>query len=122
MHERLETLETLTTILSSYPRWDWPAIHKTADGLSRAGQDKSYNGLLDMLKTSLTLITKSKARGADLPHIFAGNTAIQTIMQTLSLQDLITLSDDIAAHIDKSKRANLDKKQTILRAINLIAA
>lgn len=117
--EGLEMLATTLQLLGTLPALDWEKIHKTADGMSRMGQDKPYKMFQNSLTYILWTLTRAKGRGADVP---AALSSLQNFYNKHSLQSLIDITDGLAAHFDQSNHANLDKKQTILHAMTLIAA
>ncbi|MGB0720275.1 MAG: DNA polymerase III subunit delta', partial [Bdellovibrionales bacterium] len=63
----LETLDTLTSLLTSIPDFDWVAIHGLADTLARPGAEKDYQAFTDTLLWLYKTLTFAKARGQIAP-------------------------------------------------------
>lgn len=117
----LDMLETVLACLKDYPTIDWKNIHKLTDPLTRAGQDKAY-ALFQQLSIKLLMeATAAKARNQSLPSYLADNQGLQKIRDKNTLPQLVQKTEDLQAHFSQSNHANLDKKQTLLHAIHLIA-
>ncbi|MBG77709.1 MAG: hypothetical protein CL570_01585 [Alphaproteobacteria bacterium] len=118
----IDSLATVVDLLATYPRFDWVSLHKKIDPLTRAGQDQAYRLFQAILCRIFCDMTSAKARGNALPEYLQGHAAATKIQTEKSLQNLVSLSGALQDHFDRSNFANLDKKQTLLHAISLIAA
>lgn len=116
-----DTLQTALDILSPCPKWDWPKIHKQLDPLTRAGQDQPLRLFHSILHHILWTITQSKARNLALPDSLQNHAGIAHIANQNSIQTLITKTDTLQSHFDRSNFANLDKKTALLQGITLIS-
>ena len=117
--EGTEMLQTVLSLLQA-DKPDWKTIHKTADSLARVGQNKAYSLFQTTLTHILWYLCQSKARGTPLPSYLQSAAALQSMLNTRTLENLVTLTDTINDHFDRSNHANLDKKSTILQAITLM--
>ena len=118
----IESLSAALEILQAYPRFDWSSLHKKIDPMTRAGQDQTYRLFQTLLCRIFFDLTSVKARNKPLPHYLADHKFAAKMLDDRTIKDLAHLSSALQEHFDKSNFANLDKKQTLLHAISLIAA
>lgn len=117
-----EILQTVFKQFSLYPKIDWPTLHKLADGLSKKGQDQEYSLFLKLFERVLQDGVIAKARSSGLPSYLSGQDGLTQMLDCKALPEIMRLRDAVSEHIHHALRSNLDKKQTILHAIGLIAA
>jgi DNA polymerase-3 subunit delta' len=118
----LETLSSVLDMLKTAPHWNWPLIHKMGGDLGRAGKDDAYKNFTKLLIWVFTQMTTAKARGRDLEVETLRVPAIEAMMAQSSLETLLETCDNLSNHFLRVERANLDKKQAVLRAFSIIAA
>jgi hypothetical protein len=88
----------------------------------RAGKDDAYKNFTKLLIWVFTQMTTAKARGRDLEVETLRVPAIEAMMAQSSLETLLETCDNLSNHFLRVERANLDKKQAVLRAFSIIAA
>ncbi len=122
----LETLTSVLNMLKTAPptekNWNWPEIHKLGTDLGRKGKEDSYKNFTNLLVWVFTQIITAKARGRDLEVDVLRVPAIEAIMRQSSLEKLLETCENLDHHFLRVERANLDKKQAVLRAFTIIAA
>jgi DNA polymerase-3 subunit delta' len=118
----LDTLDTITSSLESYPNWDWPAIHTLADTLGRTGQNKAYDLFAELMSWTMSELVLAKAKGQGIGPSMLDKPALQTMLKNSSLEQLLKICENLHSHFAKVNYANLDKKQGVLQAFMLISA
>lgn len=118
----LETLDTITSTMESYPNWDWPAIHALADTLGRAGQNKAYDLFAELMIWVFSELALVKAKGQQLDHVMLTKPALESLLKNSSLEQLLKICENLNNHFAKVSGANLDKRQGVLHAFSLITA
>lgn len=110
---------SLAGILQDYPRWDWPNIHRLADQLAFADGEKAFEIFEDTVLRVFATLCRSKATGE--PPAQGQYTDLYTPFLAWPLLRLLDTSDIIETVFDKTKAANLDKRQAVLSVFSLIA-
>lgn len=117
----LESLQQIVDLLEACPNWDWKTIHALADNMAGAGQVESYDIFGHLLCWLFSQLVVAKARGRDLPSGLVDQPSIHRLLQNSSLEKLMKICDNLHSHFAKVSATNLDKKQGILRAFELIS-
>lgn len=112
----IETIQEFGRLLAAWPRWDWPAIHGFAEVIGRSGQDSGYKAFhaitIWLLETLCFYKAKSKETDINLPPALQ-NEGTQKILHHYSLEGLLTICDNIKAHLSQVDRGNLDKRHGV---------
>ena len=119
----LETMALVSGLLNDWPQWNWPAIHATADTLSRKGQETQYQSFTDILLWVAETILRAKARNqADIPslHALEGGIA-QRLLSAYSLEEWIKICENLKEHLAQGDRAHLDKRNIILGTFSILS-
>ncbi len=114
-----EYLQIFFQLLSSYPRTDWALVHKQADMLSKKGAN-AYPIFTRMVLKSLQNVIASKGKNKPMADFFLKQSGIVALHDNNSLDKLLGIYDKLDIHFQKIEHANLDKKQGILHAMQLI--
>lgn len=109
----LEAVDKVLAVLESWPRWNWPEIHKLSDSLGRSGQDKSYQAFRDVFLWMNEEMLRAKARQTVLPEALR---SLQELQGHYSLEEWIEICETLKDHFVKFDAANLDKRQAVLGA------
>lgn len=114
----LDTLDEIFVTFKDYPDWDWAKIHAMADNF--AGSSDAYDNFQDLLCWIFSQIVVLKARGhASMPEIL-NQPALQALLQSSSLENLLKICENLHMHFTKVREANLDKRQAVLTAYSKI--
>lgn len=118
----LDILTQITQHLESQPKFDYSQIHPLADTLARAGNEKDYKSFTTTLLWLYKTMSFAKARGRALTPDALNTEPLNTILANSSLARLLEICENLSEHFDTTQRANLDKKQAVLGAFQIIAA
>ena len=109
----LEILPTILNTLDQYPNWNWEAIHKQAASLAPAAQDQDYRMFAELLQWIFRQILFVKARGqGELPACLQRE-GIQRISESLTLEQLINVTDNLKAHFERVDFSNLNRHDAV---------
>jgi len=118
----LESFAQITAILSESHNTDWRAIHHLSNQLSRAGQEKAYKNFTQTLTWLYKTLAFAKARGQGLSAHALNEEPLISILKNSSLAQLLKICENLSSHFEMTERGNLDKKQAILGAFQIIMA
>ncbi|MFK7840351.1 MAG: DNA polymerase III subunit delta' [Bdellovibrionales bacterium] len=118
----LESFATITSILNDMPNIDWRLVHHHADQCARAGQDQLYKNMSHTLIWIYKTLVFAKARGHALKPYSLNEAPLSTILAKSSLAQLLKICENLTDHFEMTNRGNLDKKQAILGAFQIISA
>ena len=113
----LESFLTITAILSEI---NWPAIHILSQQLARPGQEKAYQNFIQTLLWVFKTLAFAKARGRALEPEALNQEPFSSLLSNSSLASLLQICENLSEHFDQTERTNLDKKQGVLGAFELI--
>lgn len=115
-------LESFATIITMLQDISWTDIHAFADQLGRAGQEQAYQNFKDTILWIYKSLSFAKARGLPLSPDALNTEPLSTILNNSSLAQLLKICENLSSQFDQTERSNLDKKQAILRAFEIITA
>jgi len=118
----LDNFATITSILNDAPNFDWRIIHHHADLCARAGQEQTYKNFTQTLLWIYKTLAFAKARGHALKPYSLNEEPLTSILANSSLAQLLKICENLSSHFDMTARGNLDKKQAILGAFQIITA
>lgn len=118
----LENFATITAILNDRHNIDWRIIHHHADLCARAGQEDTYKSFTQTLLWLYKTLAFAKARGQALTPYALNEEPLTSILANSSLAQLLKICENLSSHFDMTQRGNLDKKQAILGAFQIITA
>ena len=118
----LDSFATITAILNDRPNIDWRIIHHHADQCARAGQEQAYKNFTQTLLWLYKTLAFAKARGQALTPYSLNEDPLTSILANSSLAQLLKICENLSSHFDMTNRGNLDKKQAILGAFQIITA
>jgi DNA polymerase-3 subunit delta' len=116
-----ESLREILLILSSFPKWDWPLIHRKAEEFGRFGaSDQPYNLFRELLLWVCECLLRAKAAGPQkLPEILRTDSLI-ALQNHYSLEQWIDICEKLKGHFSAVDFSNLDKRQGVLGAFSLL--
>ncbi len=114
-------LDSFSTIISLLGNPDWRAIHTLSEQLSKSGQEQAYRAFTENFIWIFKTLCFTKARGHALPDYLDIEPLSSTLKQT-SLNQLLKICEELSAHFEMTERSNLDKRQAILGAFQIVAA
>jgi DNA polymerase-3 subunit delta' len=116
--EGLELLGKLIVLAAALPKLDWVEIHALSEKLGRAGQEDSYRSFETLLRWMVDSLVRQSARTAPLPAILA---PLALLSNRRSLAQWIDIQQNLTAHLNRIRHANLDKRQGVLGAFIILA-
>lgn len=114
----LEISKKVLGIFEKFPKLNALEIHHLTDILGRGGQDTNFDMIEKIFLLILEQFIFTKAQNISALPSVINNQGIQNLNQSLSLQDSLSLFDDIKAHFAQAHFGNLDKKLAVLNAFN----
>lgn len=118
----LDSFAQITAILNEGHNIDWRGVHHLADQCARAGQEKAYKNLTQTLLWLYKTLAFAKARGQGLVPAALNEEPLTKILRNSSLAELLEICDKLSQQFDMTERGNLDKKQAVLSALQIINA
>lgn len=115
----VETLSDLSTLLEAAPRWNWVDIHRFSETVGRFGAEKLYKSFENNMLWIMESMLKAKARKIhfDFP---LNESALKPLSDHYSLEEWIKICENLKDHFQQVEHANLDRRQSVLRAFHLI--
>lgn len=116
-----ETLSSITLLLGTFPKWEWPLIHRKAEELGRFGaSDDAYRMFADIFLWVCESFLRAKAsNSAKLPEILSAN-SLKPLQNHYSLEQWIDICEKLKGHFSAVENSNLDKRQGVLGAFALL--
>lgn len=114
----LVALDTVFSLLQTWPKWDWPQVHRLSDTLGRAGQEAAYETFRQVLLWVTGSLASAKARGM-LPSGPLGTETVTRIYRHYSLGQLGAIHDRLSAHFDLTEHSSLDRRQAVISAFTV---
>ena len=118
----LDSFAQITAILNEGRNIDWRGVHHLADQTARAGQEQAYKNLTQTLIWLYKTLAFAKARGQGLSPAALNEEPLTLILRNSSLAQLLEICEKLTSHFDMTARGNLDKKQAVLGAFQIITA
>ena len=116
----LETAQKVLSIFETAPKFNWVDIHSLSDQAGKAGQDKAFKNMGAIFARVYEALTFAKARGQDSLPAPINHNVYKEMLARYSLEELTNLYDEIKAHFNQAEFANLDKRQAVIGAFNII--
>lgn len=116
-----ESINTITTLLSTWPQMEWPRIHHLADSLGRFGaSEASYNNFANIFVWICESFLRAKAVNSDkLPETLKTE-ALEALKNHYSLEQWIEICEKLKAHFTAVDVSNLDKRQGVIGAFAIL--
>ncbi len=115
-----DTIQMTLDILQGWENWDWVEIHHLADSISRAGQGDLFKNVETIMCWVVTQMVFAKAKKHAQLEDPLDNEAFTALLHHYSLEDWVKICDNLKEHFAQAHFANLDKKQAVLGAFNII--
>ncbi len=116
----LETAQNVLTILEGWPNFNWLDIHHLSELAGRNGQEENFSNIEQafMLLTEEIVFSKARGEGALPPPL--NSDAFHAMMAAHPPDKWLEIHAALKAHFAQADYANLDKRQAVLHAFNLI--
>lgn len=118
----LETLDRILGLMQSYPSWNWPQIYVFADEIGRKGQEDAYRNFRALTQWAMQRLLLTKAKGGSQAAQPLDMDVFTGLLKNSSLESLARTCENLHSHFESVERANLDKRQGVVRAFSLLAA
>lgn len=118
----LDSFAQTVAILNEGRNIDWRAIHHLGNQCAKAGQEQAYKNLTQTILWIYKTLAFAKARGQALHPEALNDEPLSEILRNSSLAQLLKICENLSSHFDMTARGNLDKKQAILGAFQIITA
>lgn len=118
----LEVLTDLISVCSNWPQFPWVNIHQMADNIGRAGQDNAYKAFEQSFLWLAQTMTFAKAKNKIALDKPLNSGVFASMMAHYSLEQWLNICENLEKHFDQSRFANLDKRQSVLRAFAHLSA
>ena len=117
----LASIYMILDMFESFPVWDWPKIHASAQSKGGRGQENNMKIFEDIVLWVMDMMLKSKATGKALPGML-DNPALNSMLSYYNLHEWLELNDNIKVHFQNARVSNLDNRQTIFGLFTLFEA
>lgn len=118
----IETAQTILELFERWPNFNWVDIHHLAENAGRAGKDNIFKNIEATFLWIADSIVFAKARNQQTLEAPLNQDIFTKIIAETSLQQWLNISEKLTAHFAQARFANLDKKQAVLAAFNIITA
>ncbi len=118
----LDVMAKILAVLEDYPRLRWSQVHAVSEDFSRTGGGEAFAAFAEIMLWMARQMTFAKARGAALPQGPMTSPVFQDILHHASLLKLVEMSDNLSELFAETDRANLEKRQAVLKAFSLLTA
>ena len=118
----LDILDEILSILETLPRPDWTKIHAFADRLAKQGGTDDYATFTETILWLYKALSFAKARGQALNTEALNKPPLTGILQNSSLAQLLKICENLSEAFDTTAKANLDKRQAVMNAFQIITA
>ena len=115
-----DTIQMTLDLLEGWQNWNWVEIHHLADSVARAGQADLFKNVELIMGWVTTQMVFSKAKKLERLEDPLENEAFTALLNHYSLEEWVKICDNLTEHFAQAHFANLDKKQAILGAFNII--
>jgi hypothetical protein len=115
----LQSLQTVTALLSTWPTWNWVSIHNTAELMGR-GNEAEYKAFADMFLWVMDCFVRAKA--LNKPDMLPASLRTGNLLQMLdgfTLEQWVGINEQVKVHFEQIDHSALDKRQGVLGAFAL---
>lgn len=118
----IETAQSVMSILGNYPNFNGVDIHHLAENAGRFGSKESvFNNIESTFLTLVENIIFAHAKNQDTLPAPLNEGAFMTMMNAHTLETWLDIFEKLKAHFSQTKYSNLDKRQGVIGAFNIIA-
>ncbi len=118
--EGIETAKKIFSLFEQYPDFDWVAIHHLSDQVGRAGQEKTFKNIAHIFNSIFESLCFAKAREQNNLPAPLDAKVYKMLLSRYGLEELAQKHEEVKNHFNQVNFANLDKRQGILAAFNII--
>ncbi len=96
-------------------------IHELASSLGSPAQDVQYRMFVDVMQWVFRKMLFLKAKGETEIPVYFQNDTVQSILDNSSIENLISLSDNLKNHFSRVEFSNLDRRDAVRSAFLMIS-
>ncbi len=115
-----EIMQQTLAILEGWEKWDWEAIHHLSDSVGRAGQEDNFYNIERIMFWLCETCVFTKAKNQLTLPAPIDMEAFTNLLNHYSLDEWVKICDNLREHFAQAHFSNLDKKQAVLAAFNII--
>lgn len=115
----LDVVYQVLDILKTYPDFNWVDIHHLSDQAGKMWQNGTFEMINRTFLWAIESIIQSQAKNISLPVPLNGS-EFASLCASYNLQKWIEVFDTLKDHFNKIEFSNLDKRQGVLQAFNII--
>lgn len=119
-NDGLQTIKEILALLTDWPKVQWSAVHHLSDQIGRAGQEASYQQCERTLCGLVYALVQAQARG--WTSLALAPELSEKMLENKTLEQLIELYDALSGHFRQVDVSNLDKRQGVLSAFQILCA
>ena len=116
----LETAQNVLGIFEKWPNFSWVDIHHLAESAGRAGQDATFRNIENIFLRLIESIIFAKAKGLIALEAPLDGASYTAMLSHYSLEECLKICEKLKEHFARAQFANLDKKQGVLGAFNIL--
>ncbi len=116
----LDMLTKVLGYLDQAPNYNWEEIHKLANSLGVAAQDKEYRLFTEMMQWVFRKMLFLKSRGHSALPSYMDKDGARHIYTQYSIEKLVDVTDALKNHFDRIEYANLDRRDAVRSAFLVI--
>jgi DNA polymerase-3 subunit delta' len=118
----LDVMAKIMAVLEDYPNLRWSQLHAISEDFSRVGGGASFEAFADIMMWMVRQMTVAKARHSALPSGPMTSPVFQDMLHQTSLMRLVAMNDNLTELFEVTARANLEKRQAVLKAFTILMA
>lgn len=118
----LETAATIFDIFNNWPDFNWINIHHLAESAGRQGQDAAFKNVETAFLKITETLAFAKGKGINALPAPLDSAVFTKMLAHYSLEEWLKICENLKEHFRQARHANLDKKQAVLGAFNLMTA
>jgi DNA polymerase-3 subunit delta' len=116
----LETTQNVLDIFQSYPKFNWVDIHHLADQSGRAGKNDAFEIIEKTFLWVVENFVFVKASDAKALPLTLNQEVYLNIMNARNLDVWLKVFENLKTHFIQANFSNLDKRQAVLGAFQLL--
>lgn len=117
----LQTVQTILAPLDDWPSLDMVKIHQLADQIGRFGNDKGWEAFRSIILWLMQSLVFARVQGTDTLPLPLRRSPFPQLLSSHDALTLSTLHDKTRDFIERTDRANLDRRQTVLSIYSLLS-
>lgn len=116
----LDMMQKILGYLDIAPNWNWEEIHKLANSLGTAAKDPEYRLFNEMLQWVFRKMLFLKSRGVESLPVYLDQAGCRRIYESYTIEKFIDICDALKKHFARTEFANLDRRDAVRTAFDVI--